>query len=134
MRKPKAKLPDTNTILRYLLKDHEEFYSRAADFFEAVRTGKELALVLESVLVECVYVLTRYYRIPRGETATILSGLLGYKGVVNDDRQELTDALTLFAESKMDVVDCVLFAKSRSYSLTLYTFDKELAGMAKSLR
>ena len=131
MTKSRAKLPDTNTILRYLLKDHEELHSRAAAFFEDVRTGKENALILESVVVECVYVLTKYYRVPRGETAAILSRLLGYRGVVNDDRQELTDALTLFSESKMDIVDCVLFAKARNYGLILYTFDKELAAKLK---
>jgi predicted nucleic-acid-binding protein len=125
--KLKTKLPDTNTILRYLLKDHEDLHSKAAAFFEDVRTGKENALILESVVVECVYVLTKYYRVPRGETAAILSRLLGYKGVANSDRKELTDALTVFSESKMDIVDCVLFAKARNYGLILYTFDKELA-------
>lgn len=61
-------LPDTNVVLRYLLRDHEEHYVKAYAFFEAVREGKRRALLLDGVLVECVYVLTKFYRVPRTET------------------------------------------------------------------
>ena len=33
MSKAKVVLPDTNAILRYLLRDHEEHYVRASEFF-----------------------------------------------------------------------------------------------------
>jgi predicted nucleic-acid-binding protein len=50
-------LPDTNVVLRYLLKDVPDQFARAEQFFEEVRTGKTKAVMLESVLVECVYIL-----------------------------------------------------------------------------
>jgi predicted nucleic-acid-binding protein len=127
----KAKLPDTNTILRYLLRDQENLYGRAAAVFEDVRTGKETAIILESVLVECVYILTKFYKVPRSETADILTRFLGYKGVVNDDLPELTESLTMFADSTIDIVDCLLFVKAKNYRLSLFTFDKKLAAKGK---
>jgi predicted nucleic-acid-binding protein len=127
MIKQNTKLPDTNTILRYLLKDHDEQYKKAASFFEEVRTGKETVIILESVLVECVYILIKFYNVPREETAKILRQFLGYKGIVNSDRKDLIDALTFFAESKLDIVDAILHIKARNNRFALFTFDKTLA-------
>lgn len=131
MKKPRSKLPDTNTILRYLLRDREDLYLKTAAFFEDVLIGKETAIILESVLVECVYVLTKFYKVPRAETADILMRLLGYKGIINDDIRELSESLAMFAGSTLDIVDCLLFIKARNYNLSLFTFDKKLAAKEK---
>ena len=131
MKKPRSKLPDANTILRYLLRDQEDIYVKAAAFFEDVITGKETAIILESVLVECVYVLTKFYKVPRAETAEILIGLLGYKGIMNDDTRELSESLAMFTASTLDIVDCLLFIKARNYDLSLFTFHKMLAAKEK---
>lgn len=66
-------LPDTNVLLRYLLRDDAAQYAKAEAFFADIRIGKEKAVILESVLVECVYILIKFYKVPRGETADILS-------------------------------------------------------------
>ena len=50
MKRPAA-LPDTNYILRYLLRDVEVQFAEANVFFENVRTGKVLAVIAESVVV-----------------------------------------------------------------------------------
>lgn len=131
MKKPKTRLPDTNTILRYLLKDHEDLYGKAAAVFEDVRTGKETAVILESVLVECVYILTKYYKVPRQEAADALIRFLAYKGIVNDNVRELTESFVMFSGSTIDIVNCLLFVKAKNYRLSLFTFDKKLAAREK---
>jgi predicted nucleic-acid-binding protein len=122
----KTVLPDTNVVLRYLLHDHEEHYVKAHAFFEAVREGKRHAVLLEGVLVECVYVLTKFYRVPRAEAASNLHALLQYKGVRNTDRQELLDALKRYAETKIDIVDCILLAKGAAPDTEVFSFDADL--------
>ena len=119
-------LPDTNVILRYLLKDNTDQYETAEKFFESVRTGREKAVILESVLVECVYVLTKYYQTPKAKAVGALAGLLQYKGIVNSDREALLEGLQLFAGNNLDLVDCMLLAKSRSETMRLFSFDKAL--------
>ena len=121
-----ASLPDTNFILRYLLRDNEEHFAETSDFFEKVRVGKESALISESVLVECLYVLTKHYKVPRVEAAKSLAGILIYKGIVNSDSDLLSKALTLFAESTLDPVDCILLQRSAIEGHALRTFDKAL--------
>ncbi|MBK5275144.1 MAG: PIN domain-containing protein [Desulfuromonadales bacterium] len=124
--KKRASLPDTNFILRYLLRDNEEHFVEASVFFENVRVGKECAIISESVLIECLYVLTKHYKVPRADAARSLGGILIYKGIVNSDRELLSKALTAFAESTLDPVDCVLLQKSVLEGHTVRTFDKGL--------
>ncbi len=124
--KKQATLPDTNYILRYLLRDNESHYVEAADFFENVRSGKDLALIAESVMVECLYVLTKHYKVPRAESAKSLYGIFLYKGIVNSNREILTKALTLFAETTLDPVDCLLIAMTSIEGHSVRSFDRAL--------
>lgn len=126
MQKSKVVLPDTNVVLRYLLHDHETHYAQANEFFEAVREGRRQAILLEGVLVECVYVLTKFYQVPRAEAAAKLHDLLQYKGMHNADRQELLDALKRYAETKLDIVDCILLAKNADGQTEVFSFDADL--------
>jgi predicted nucleic-acid-binding protein len=113
-------------VLRYLLRDHEAHYAQASAFFEAVREGNRQALLLEGVLVECVYVLTKFYAVPRAEAASNLHALLLYKGMRNPDRQELLNALKRYATTKIDIVDCILLAKGAAPDTEVLSFDIDL--------
>ena len=124
-------LPDTNVILRYLLKDVPEQYAQVEKFFEAVRIGKTKAVILESVLAECVYILLKFYRVPKQMAVESLIGLLQYKGMANKDKAELVDALQTFAHQAMDIVDCLLLAKARHGKGRLLSFDKDLNRLGK---
>jgi predicted nucleic-acid-binding protein len=119
-------LPDTNVVLRYLLHDDAVQYEKAAEFFERVRVGNEKAIIIESVLVECVYILMKFYKVPKREVADTLTKLLQYKGIANGDRKTLADALRLFAEQNLDIVDCILLAKAKQGKGRLFSFDKAL--------
>ena len=126
-------LPDTNVVLRYLLRDNPEQCEQAERYFESVRTGGEKALLLESVLVECIYVLTKFYKVPKKEAADSLSALLRYKGFVNSDKDAMLEALTLFAAENIDLVDCVLVANSRHGNMRIFSFDKALNKLSAKL-
>ena len=126
------KLPDTNTIIRYLLGDDPPLSAKASVFFEKVRVGKEKVLILESVLAECVYVLIKFYKVPKAEVVAKLKGLLLYKGIANEDKNDLVDALNIFSDHGVDIVDCILCAKTRNHSLLLLSFDEKLLKLCKS--
>lgn len=126
MPKKAEMLPDTNIVLRYLLRDHAVQYAKAAAFFENVRVGKEKAVIMESVLVECVYILMKFYKVPKRETANVLTILMQYKGIANIDRKTLVEALRIFAELNLDIVDCILLARAKQGKGRLFSFDKAL--------
>ena len=126
MKKPAERIPDTNAIIRYLLGDHPTLSPRAVEFFSRVRTGEQKVLILESVIAEAVYVLTKAYAVPRAKVASGLTGLLNYRGVINPDRASLLDALALFGAGKLDIVDCVLIARARRERGEPFSFDRDL--------
>ena len=131
MKKPGRSLPDTNTIVRYLVGDDHALYAKAKEFFDKVKNGGVKAVILESVIAECVYVLTKIYRVPRDKVAGSLIDILRYKGIVNDDRQELIRALSLFAEQGLDIVDTMLYAKATAAGDRLFSFDADLNKLAR---
>lgn len=126
MKKPLKNLPDTNVIVRYLVKDDPALYKKAKEFFDKVKSGGQRAVILESVIAECIYVLTKIYKVPRDRAAGSLVDILHYKGIVNNDREELIASLNFFAGSNVDIVDCILLAKSESSNSCLFSFDEEL--------
>ena len=128
MKKSAVVLPDTNVILRYLLNDVPDQYQESAVFFEKVRIGSAQIELLECVIVEAVYILTKFYKVPRGDAAASLQGILHYKGAANADKEQLLVSLTLYAASSLDIVDCVLAVKAREREL--FTFDKKLKKLA----
>ncbi|NTU42457.1 MAG: type II toxin-antitoxin system VapC family toxin [Nitrospirales bacterium] len=126
MKKPARSLPDTNTIIRYLVGDDPALYEKAKEFFDKVKNGEERAVILESVIAECIYVLTKIYQVPRATAAGSLIDILHYPGIVNEDQLELIRALSLFSEKSLDIVDCILYAKAVAGGDYLFTFDEAL--------
>lgn len=133
MKKPARTLPDTNIIIRYLVGDDPAMYAKAKDFFDKVKNGGARAVVLESVIAECVYVLTKIYKVPRERAAGSLMDIMHYRGIANDDRQELIRALSLFSERGLDIVDCILCAKAAYGGEHLLTFDEELNRLSQKV-
>jgi predicted nucleic-acid-binding protein len=134
MRKPLKSLPDTNILIRYLTRDDEPLYARAKEFFDKVKEGSTTAVILESVIAECVYVLTKIYKAPRNKAAESLIDILRYKGIANPDRRELILALTLFSERDIDIVDSILCVKASGPNTSLFSFDSELNKLTESNR
>ena len=131
MKRPAESLPDTNTIVRYLVADDAALHAKAKDFFDKVKQGDVKAVILESVIAECIYVLTKIYKVPRDRAAGSLIDLMHYKGIANGDQQELIRALTLFSERGLDIVDCILCAKASAAGDHLFTFDADLQKLSR---
>jgi predicted nucleic-acid-binding protein len=131
VRKPARSLPDTNTIIRYLVNDDRVLFTKAKDFFEKVKNGETKAIILESVIAECIYVLIKIYQVPKDKAAGRLIDILRYKGIVNKDRQELIEALTMFTNYSLDIVDCLLYVKAIAGGDQMFTFDLDLTKLAK---
>ena len=134
MKKPVRSLPDTNILIRHLTRDVESLYARAKEFFDKVREGSAKAIILESVIAECIYVLTKIYKVPKNRAAESLIDILRYKGIANADQKELILALSLFSDRNIDIVDCILCVKAAGPDRSLFSFDSELYKWSDSKR
>lgn len=121
----KVYLIDTNIILRYLLDDHKEHSPKAKVFMKEVYKGVKKAEIPDVVIVECVYVMGKYYKIPRSEISAKLSGILNFSGIVNSDRSELLEAFLKYNDSGIDIVDCILAAQSSPEKVVI-SFDNDM--------
>jgi len=120
--------------VRYLTRDDEPLYARAKEFFDQVKEGSTRAVILESVIAESIYVFTKIYKAPRNKAAKSLIDILHYKGIANQDRQELIRALTLFSEGNLDIVDCILGIKAADSDTSFFSFDHKLNKIRDSQR
>ena len=121
---------DTNIVLRLLMADQPQHFEYAKRILDEVRTGKRKALLAESVLAECIFVLTKFYKVPKEEAAAKLGELLDYKGFTGDLVPVLKDALAIFASNKIALVDAIVLAHARRNRWNLETFDKRLSKLA----
>ena len=121
----KAYLIDTNIILRYLLDDHKVHSPKAGAFMAKVFEGTKKAEIPNVVIVECIHVMEKYYQIPKSEISTKLSGILNFPGIVNSDRADILEALLKYNDSNIDIVDCILAAKSSPQKVVI-SFDKDM--------
>ena len=126
MKSPKKVcLIDTNVVLRYLLGDHPKLSPKAAAFMSDVFEGTRKAEIPDVVIVECVYVMDKYYGVPKNEIVEKLSGILNFSGIVNPDRSRILEALLRYSNSSADIVDCILAAHSSPAKIVV-SFDKDM--------
>ena len=129
------KLIDANVALRYLLRDDDALFKKASALLDRVKLGEEAVVIPEGVLAECVYVLLKVYKVDRMIISEKLRGLFAYKGVVNPDKRNLVDSITLFSQTQLSIVDCIVCSKSINEGMPLFTFDEDLKTIyAKKLK
>jgi predicted nucleic-acid-binding protein len=96
-----------------------------------VAEGFKKAELISVVLVECVYVMEKYYQIPKNEIVDKLSRILNIKGIINPDKSEILNSLIKYENSNADIVDCILAAKS-SPQRVVVSFDKDFKRLEAS--
>lgn len=116
-------LVDTNVVLRYLLRDNE---AQAQIAKELIEGGAHL---LPVVLMESSHVLRTFYGIDRPQIAKQLLIVLHWVEIENKD--VMIRAVEIFAETKLDFVDCILAAYHELKNATVFTFDKKLNNQLK---
>ena len=111
-------LVDTNVILRCLLRDIDE-QAHKAD--EIIRNG---AWTLPEVLMETSHVLRTFYKVERKDIAKQLFKALK---LIEVERPALMfRAVEIFAETRLDFVDCILAAHHELENAEVFTFDDKL--------
>ncbi len=98
--------------------DDHELFAKAED---AIRAG---AFLLPEVLAEVVYVLCGVYSVDRPIVAEKLQILL--TEVESDHPDALAAALSTFASTKLDFVDCLLAGYHECRADRVVTFDRKL--------
>ena len=109
---------DTNSVLRFLLNDIPE---QAQATEEAIREGAEITV---EIVAECVCVLSKVYQLPRNVVAKSLADVM--RNFICKRAKVVEYALSVFADTRLDFVDCILVAEAFVNDRQVLTFDKKL--------
>ena len=122
--RPSEYFLDTNLVVRLVTGDPPDMAAAAeATFRRAAR--REFALHLTALVVgEAVYVLTSFYKLPRGRAAEALSRVIGLPGVRAPEAAALLRALGLFATvPRLHFVDAYVTARAEAGAAGVSSFD-----------
>ena len=75
----------------------------------------------------------KVYNSPRIEIKREILDLFRYQSIATNDLPVLTKSLILFAEEAIDFVDAILIARSRINKDIIFSFDKKLNKLLKSI-
>lgn len=78
------------------------------------------------MIYEAIHVLSKIYGVPRIEIADELLGLIQDEIIFTDDKMLSLQTLTIFKETSMDFIDCLLIARHMIYKDSVQSFDKKL--------
>lgn len=118
-------LIDTNIIIRFLVGDHEEHLEIATEIFTKVERGEIEVEILEAVVMEALFVMVKFYKLPQSEVIADLKRLIALRGVVGD-KVLLIETLNIVEDKNIDFVDALICAKSRLQGYGKLSFDKDV--------
>ncbi len=125
MNKEKAWL-DANLILRFLLKDHPEFFKAALNLFTEAENGRITLCLHPLILAEVVWTLQGYYGYSKAEIAKTITEMIESDGLFIEDKDVTQKAFRDYVEQNVDYIDAYLSA----YALmkgpqAIYTLDRK---------
>lgn len=112
---------DANVVLRYLLDDHPELSTKAAEILEQ----HTVTLPIE-VACEVVYVLQKVYHIERHQIKRFLTELIDEKLIIIDKTDIFMKGLEYYSTTTLDWVDALLLAYQVVKQEEVFTFDDKL--------
>ena len=126
MQQKRECLIDTNVILRFLLNDVAEQAEKARKLFEAVEAGVEKVYLTDLVLSECIWVLEKFYEVPRKEIKEAIKSVIMFQGVnTQSSKSLLLEALDLWEGKQVDWTDALLSVFCQREERAIISFDKD---------
>jgi len=113
---------DANVILRYLLADETGQHSTSKSIID----GTQDLFILDGVILEVIYVLTKTYGIHRKQASQVLIELFEQKRFFFESKELILEALNIYKKRNLDFIDCMLCACKKLRDAEIFTFDKKL--------
>ena len=119
-------LLDTNIIIRFLVGDHQEHLAKSIVIFKDIESAKLQVEILDGVLMEAFFVLTKFYKLPKNEVINDLKTILAFNGVINSNKPILYETLNIIEMKNIDFVDALICAKTKLQGFGKLSFDNDV--------
>ena len=119
-------LIDTNVIIRFLAADVEKLHRKSTKIINQIYHDELQVEILGEVIMEVLFVMKGVYKESKEETSEHLKTLLSFKGVVNEDKYILIEALNMMCHKNIDFVDALICTKNKMQGYGKISFDKDV--------
>ncbi len=119
-------LIDANYIIRLLSKEPNEHFKKSKELFEKIAKREIKGVLSEGVLMECFFVLVKFYKYPKSEVCKFLSDILNLSNIIYPNKQEALKTLEILKNKNIDFIDALLCAKAKINNFQVATFDKDI--------
>lgn len=116
---------DTNVLLRYYLKDNEQFEA-CENLITQIEEGQFDVYTSSIVFLEISYVLKSVYKLPLTDVVSIMTSIFTLRGITIVEKTNIKTALLFFKKYKIKFTDC-LIASQLPKNTVLVSFDEELS-------
>jgi len=117
---------DTNIFLRYLTKDDPSKYEKCREMFKRAMKGEIAITTSGMVIVELVWTLLSYYKVPKAEVIEKVSVIVGTKNLSIPEKHIVADALVLYARKNIDFIDAYNAVFMRYHGLReIFSYDED---------
>lgn len=109
---------DTSVLIRFFTRDDETKAKKAKDLLES----KEELLLIDAVLLELVFTLVKFYKLPKIQLLEVLKYLLSRSNIKTS--QQIRNAVKIYEENNMSITDCLVVAYGEGNKIA--SFDDQL--------
>ena len=109
-----------------LVGDQQEHLEKSIKIFKEIESAKLQVEILEGVLMEAFFVLTKFYKLSTVEVINDLKIILALNGVVNSNKIILHETLNIIENRNMNFVDALICAKSKYQGFGILSFDSDV--------
>lgn len=124
---------DTNAFLRLLLNDIPNQADQVERLIRQAKKGQVKIIVPQVIFFEIDFILRKYYGFEKKEIIGKLQSLVSVSYFMVESKDIFQKALTLYNENTISFVDCFLVAKSGIEEVDIFTFDKDLNKLKRSV-
>ena len=118
-------LIDANVLIRFFAADHKEHFEIAKDIILKIEQGTLEVEILDSVLLEVYFVLTKIYGYERFDLLEDLKKIIALKGVVGN-KVLLIEVLNVMQNKNIDFVDALICTNSKLQGYGKLSFDRDV--------
>ncbi|HKZ43386.1 MAG TPA: type II toxin-antitoxin system VapC family toxin [Candidatus Hodarchaeales archaeon] len=115
---------ETSFFIRFFSRDHEAKYQECRSLLREVGLGKLFPYLSNVVVMEILFILTRFYRFPEKKTLDAIKKILRLRNLTLIEKTDTPTALRMLSRYKVKYGDC-LIASQIPKGVTLVSYDKD---------
>jgi len=119
-------LIDTNYIIRFLTMTPPEHFEKAKELFYKVAKKELEVVVSEGIIMECYFVLSKFYKWEKNRIIEKLEKILNFHNVICNEKFILLETLNILKDKNIDFIDALLCAKSNLLGYEVKSFDNDI--------